>query len=232
MTKPTYCIIEPGTLSDNLVADHGDYARMGVDLLSECIDEFEYHVCTPVRGEALPEAGNYHGCLIMGSEHGVNDDLPWLEPLFRFIRDASSQKLPLVGICFGHQAIARALGGAVERRDWNVGVDEYRAADGQDLLKTIVYHQDQVVRLPDATRLEFASDNCPNASLGYLEHPCWTIQSHPEFTKPFAWDLFEQTRYDPLTDDQCDSAKTDLGDFEADLGYIRHRIRQTFLGSA
>ena len=55
------------------------------------------------------------GWLITGSRHGAYEDHPWIPPLEEFIRDAYAAQVPLVGICFGHQIIAQAMGGKVEK---------------------------------------------------------------------------------------------------------------------
>jgi len=229
VSDPNYCIIEPGILPHRLAEKHGRYAHMGVNLLKGCLTKFDYDICCPVAGDALPEPSAYDGYLVMGSEHGVNDDLPWMTPLLTFLNNAFTQRIPIVGICFGHQAVAKALGGQVERRGWNVGVTDYHEPDKKRQMSSVVYHQDQVVALPPDARLEWTSDRCINAALSYATSPCWTIQSHPEFSPEFSWDLFEDTRHDPLTDAQCDQAKREVADFEPDLGYVEARIRETLL---
>ncbi|MFO1384894.1 MAG: type 1 glutamine amidotransferase [Chitinivorax sp.] len=68
------------------------------------------------QGEAVPaDPGAYAGLVLMGGPMSVNDDLPWLPPLFQLIRQANAANVPLLGHCLGGQLISKALGGVVTR---------------------------------------------------------------------------------------------------------------------
>ena len=227
MVNRHYCLIETGLVPESLVPRHGTFPSMGKDLLRQCLENFETTTVSPVSGDSFPDPEAFDGYMIMGSEFSVNDDSPWIESLMRFIQDVVHRSVPLVGICFGHQAIAKALGGTVENGNWVVGATRYAWEDGSEPLATIAYHEDQVVIAPPATTLLMNSADCPIASLRYQSAPCWTIQSHPEFTPAFARDLFELTRGEPLTDDMCDAAIASVDDLSPDLNAIHQQIRQT-----
>jgi GMP synthase-like glutamine amidotransferase len=201
---------------------------MGQDLLVHCLEPFDSTAISVISGDSLPDPEAFDGYMIMGSEFSVNDNSPWIESLLVFIKDVVQKQIPLVGICFGHQAIAKALGGTVKSGDWVVGATRYDRADTSQPLTTIAYHEDQVVVAPPEATLLMNSADCPIASLRYQYTPCWTIQSHPEFTPCFALELFEHTRGRPLTDDICDAAIASVNDFTPDLGSIHQEIRQTF----
>ncbi|MEP1942763.1 MAG: type 1 glutamine amidotransferase, partial [Sulfitobacter sp.] len=103
-----------------------------------------------------------------------------IPPLEDLIRDINATGKPLVGVCFGHQIIAQALGGKVVKFDggWSVGRKEY-VMEGKTLALN-AWHQDQVVELPEGARVVGSSDFCANAMLAYGDS-IWTIQPHPEF---------------------------------------------------
>ncbi len=125
------------------------------------------------------------GWLITGSRFGAYEDHPFIKPLESFIRDAYAAKVPLVGICFGHQIIAQALGGKVEKfkGGWSVGPQDYDF-DGETMMLN-AWHQDQVtVKPPEATASSPPRRFCENAALLYGDR-AFTVQAHPEFRDDF-----------------------------------------------
>ncbi len=120
------------------------------------------------------------GWLISGSKHGAYEDLPFIKKLEDFIREAYAAEVPLVGICFGHQIIAQALGGTVEKvdRGWSLGRQEYEL-EGQTVALN-AWHQDQIVTPPAEATTIGANDFCPFAALAYKGR-AWSVQGHPEF---------------------------------------------------
>lgn len=128
--------------------------------------------------------------LITGSNNAAYDDLPWILSLQEWIRKAAARKVPLVGICFGHQVIAQALGGQVERfpGGWGVGIREMEVLDADLLpwlpdkkMRLIVNHHDQVTRLPERAVPLATSDFCRYEGFRIGRH-ILTFQGHPEFT--------------------------------------------------
>ena len=137
--------------------------------------------------------------LVSGSRHGAYEDHAWIPPLEDFLRAAYAAAVPLVGICFGHQILAQALGGRVEKFDggWSIGPTEYAFADGHR--ETVVaFHQDQITAKPEAAAVIASTDFCEFAGLAY-PGPTISFQPHPEFTLAFIGDLLEayQDRLDP-----------------------------------
>lgn len=101
---------------------------------------------------------------------------------------------PYVGICFGHQLLAQALGGKVERSPygWGVGVRDFNVVSAKPWMEgapsniaLIGSHQDQVTELPTSAELLFTSDYCPNGGFAIGER-AWTLQVPPEFTPELA----------------------------------------------
>ena len=176
------------------------YAYMFCVMLAEQGFEFkEYNI---TRGKYPSDLGECDGYLITGSRYGVYDELPWLPPLFDFVRRVDTAGIPLVGVCFGHQVVAHALGGEVVKssRGWGLGVHEW-AVCGQgewmippaDKLRFICVHQDQVKALPPRAVLLASSDFCPNAMYA-IGHQFFCVQGHPEFSLEYTRALLECLR--------------------------------------
>jgi GMP synthase (glutamine-hydrolysing) len=132
--------------------------------------------------------------LITGSRHGVYEDHSWLRPLEQFIRDVRAARRPLVGICFGHQIVAQALGGQVQRaaHGWIAGPQNYHDGEGA-LIRLNAWHRDQVTSAPEGAEVILAGAGCPIAGLRFKE-PILTLQPHPEFDAEYFQGLFEQRR--------------------------------------
>ena len=114
-----------------------------------------------VAGGDLPERPeDQDAYIISGSSAGVYDDLPWIEPLKAFLREAKG-RAKLVGVCFGHQIMAEAFGGRVIKspKGWGVGLHRYDIIQPQAWMEPVasvavpVSHQDQVVELPPEARV-------------------------------------------------------------------------------
>ena len=120
------------------------------------------------------------GWLITGSKHGAYEDIPFIPPLEDFIRKAYAANVPLVGVCFGHQIIAQALGGKVEKfgGGWAMGRQVYDFDDGEVALNA--WHQDQVTEVPPDARVVGRNEFCPNAAFAYKGR-AYSVQAHPEF---------------------------------------------------
>ncbi len=149
------------------------------------------------------------GWLLSGSKHGAYEDLPFIPPLETFIRDAYAQDVPLVGICFGHQLIAQALGGKVEKFDggWSLGRQIYEI-EGEDVALN-AWHQDQVTALPKDALTVGRSDFCKHAALAYKGR-AFSVQGHPEFTDAEV-ELLLSVRRAALSADQADHVRRNLG---------------------
>lgn len=182
-------IIETGKPPAALAPEYGDYPAMFRTLLGE---GFETETFDAVHGP-LPDEEAYDGVMITGSPAGVYDDLPWIADLLDWIR-AAKGRTRLVGICFGHQAMAQALGGHVEKseRGWGVGLHTYVVAGGERWMgpaaATVaipVSHQDQVVVQPPEARVTIRSAFTPYAGLAYGDDAV-SFQCHPEFRPAYA----------------------------------------------
>lgn len=141
---------------------------------------FEFETWNVVDMEFPASPGAADGWLITGSKHGAYDDLPFIAPLEEFIRRSFAEDVPIVGICFGHQIIAQAMGGKVVQfaGGWRAGREIYDF-NGEEIALT-AWHQDQVVELPEGAKVIGRSEYCENAAMVY-GRKAFTIQAHPEY---------------------------------------------------
>jgi len=171
-------ILMTGHAVPEVLPTMGDYDAFFARLLDGHGFEYKAYDC---EGGVIPDSPNEcDGWLITGSKHGAYEDHPWIPPLEDFIRRVYATDRPLVGICFGHQIVAQALGGKVVKYDggWSIGQTTYEIEG--ETLGLNAWHQDQVVDLPDGAKVIGSSDFCANAALVYGDK-IYTIQPHPEF---------------------------------------------------
>jgi GMP synthase-like glutamine amidotransferase len=196
-------VLETGTPPAALIGRFGRYPDMYRRMLglSEPLPSYA------VFDGAWPERPEAHDAYIVsGSPAGVYENLPWIADLTGFLQ-AARGKAKLVGICFGHQAMAQAFGGQVTKSDkgWGVGLHDYRVTapqrwmDGAAAVSIPASHQDQVIVPPPDARVIAASRFTPYAGLTWLGGDAVSFQFHPEFEPAFAKALIE-TRRDRVPD--------------------------------
>ena len=170
-----------------------DDAHRFRDLFDAQEMRFQYQIYMTIGGEVPKSLDEQDAFMITGSPLSVLDKHVFTDDLMAFIRRCDEAKKPLFGACFGHQAIALALGGKVEKSPagYNIGVEETRfhtkkpwMVPEQDSLPLYVFHEDQVTQLPSQCELLGSSDRCKIASFAKGEH-IFTTQAHPEFSLEF-----------------------------------------------
>lgn len=175
-------ILKPGSAPEKLAAAQGDYDAAFRDLLAD--DRFEFVTFAIEHGQFPEDAEAADAWIITGSRHGVYEDHNWLKPLEQLIREIRAARRPLVGICFGHQIVAQALGGRVERAtSWIAGPQRYRDLSGEEFVVN-AWHRDQVVEAPADAEIFASGEGCPIAGLRY-DGPIMTLQPHPEFDNTY-----------------------------------------------
>lgn len=163
------------------------------DLFDMQDDRFHYRIYMTIGGEIPPDLDAHDAFMITGSPLSVLDKHIFSDGLSEFIRKIDAANKPLAGVCFGHQAIALALGGKVEKASmgYNVGIEPTKFHVKRDWMHPdideipmYVFHEDQVTELPEGCTLLGSSENCKISSFAKGNH-IFTTQSHPEFTPEF-----------------------------------------------
>ena len=195
-------ILNTDTLRTEFDTKYGQYPAMFSKVLLRAEPKIEIYCYEIQTGEYPDELDECDAYLITGSKVSAYDDLPWIIELKKFIRTLHQHQKKLVGICFGHQLIAEALGGSVERakEGWNVGIhaatlkkNTVLFGSAQQEFNLIYNHQDQVLKIPQESILLASCINCPVAMLAIEDH-ILSFQGHVEFNKAYAQDLLEMRR--------------------------------------
>ncbi|MCE8553517.1 type 1 glutamine amidotransferase [Ruegeria pomeroyi] len=171
-----------------------------------------------VKDGQFPETlDGLDGAMITGSPASVLDDAPWIARLLDLVRDMHARRLPVFGACFGHQAIALALGGSIGRNPggWVHGLTRNRMLERPDWTRDLpdevrLYgsHMEQVTALPQGARVIAEGPDCPVTGFVLGQH-IYTTQHHPEMTHDFVEALTEEMA-EELGEDTCASALASL----------------------
>ncbi len=191
-------ILQADSVLEHLQPKHGNYPKMISDVLSRAASDlgadFEFTNFDVEHGTYPSAISECDGYVISGSKKSAYDDEAWIKTLVGYIRTLHDKKIPLIGICFGHQLIAEALGGKTVGAEagWGVGIHDSDIVDRRwfmdaepDQYTLIVSHKDQVVSLPDGAQLLASSNFCPNSMYCIGEH-IFTMQGHPEFDRDYS----------------------------------------------
>lgn len=206
----------------------GDYPELFTALLGDDLELVRYDL----DADRFPDSGREcDGWLLSPSRCSVYDAHPWIRSAEDLLRELLATERPYVGICFGHQLVAQALGARVEQAPtgWEVGLHDYEIVATRPWMDPpaasvalIASHEDQVTEVPPGAELLLRTAGCPVAGLTIGER-AWTVQPHPEFVPALADDLLER-RIDLIGAERVAAARASLGrppDGAVVAGWIR-----------
>ena len=188
-------ILKTDAVRTEWVAQFGEYPEMFVQLVGNANPEATFSTWDVEEGihPTQDDIDSVDGFIITGSKSSAYEDKQWIRDLEGLIQRLHAARKKMVGICFGHQVIAQALGGVVSKSDkgWGVGINVYALGgapfkDGHTgQLKLIASHQDQVHVLPPGAQNVVSNPHCENAGFVMGDH-IFTLQGHPEFVPNYS----------------------------------------------
>lgn len=193
-------VLKCDSVSEQLEGVYGKYPDMFARFLLPVDASLQFITFDAENGELPDDIHAADAYIITGSRHGVYDGHAWIVGLEQFIQKCYLAKKKIIGVCFGHQLIAQALGGKVIKspKGWGLGMSHNTVLlqkewmqPFQNQLNVFVSHQDQVVELPEGAEVLATSDFCPNY-MTQTGSSLLTIQGHPEFTKAYYRDFLSE----------------------------------------
>lgn len=195
-------ILECDDVLEKFQPKFGHYRDMIRHMFGHLDTPFEFEVFDCRLGHYPENIDGYGFFITTGSKTSVYENKPWIQQLIKFVQHLDKHKKKLIGICFGHQAIAMAFDGMVEKSEkgWGVGVSVNRIVTIPDWMREkrkelniIVSHQDQITSLPEEALVIAESDFCPFFMVQWNNH-FLSIQGHPEWNSAYSRTLINNRR--------------------------------------
>lgn len=193
------CILETDDLRPEFVERYQGYGRMFEQLFMRQPIAADFSIYNVVEEQYPADEEKFDAYLVTGSKADSFGSDPWIHTLKNYLVERYRRGDKLLGVCFGHQLLALALGGVTERavQGWGVGVHQYQVRQSAewmsprlDQLDLLISHQDQVTRLPEGAEVVASSPFCPFAAY-HIGNQVLCFQGHPEFIHDYSRALLE-----------------------------------------
>lgn len=183
-------VLRTGDAVPEVSARRGEFLKWIADHIGGAWDG-EFHEVDARKDAPLPEPTRGSAIIVTGSSHSVTERAPWMLRTEQFLRDAVGHEQPVLGICFGHQLLAQALGGNVEKnpRGREIGTVRVKLLDGakgdplfsgmSEHIEVNATHVDTVTRLPKDAVLLATTELEPHAAFRVGQW-AYGVQFHPE----------------------------------------------------
>ena len=192
-------ILNSDTVQIDGAAEFGQYPEMFSKVFWTLDPNIQFKTYEVQYNDYPQDMNECDAYLITGSKASCYDNVQWIHALKEFIKALHKNKKKLIGVCFGHQIIAEALGGSVRKspNGWHAGVDsislnndalEY--GDRGKKYNLVFSHQDEVKRLPRNATLIAESASCP-IGMFLIENHIFCTQGHIELDKKFARMIYD-----------------------------------------
>lgn len=189
----TLYIVKTGDTFDAIVQTLQDFEQWISAGLSDAVNTAQIQVLHAQYLPDLPATEHIAAVIITGSHAMVSERAAWSERLVPWLNDLLTQQIPVLGICFGHQLIAHALGGRVGYHPQGIEIGTHCI----ELLPTVyndplfsampptfpaqLVHRQTVLELPTEAVLLARGQHEPHQAFR-IGSCCWGVQFHPEFS--------------------------------------------------
>ena len=211
-------VLQCDEVRSELRGTFGDYDEMVVDAIKNVDSAIECKTFRVFKGEFPDSVLTCDGWITTGSRSSANDNTDWTHCFEAFVRRVFEADRPFVGICYGMQMMAKALGGTVASapNGWSVGVttsqiharEAWMDENIGATVNLLVSHKEQVTKLPVGARCIASSEFCPNAIIG-LGSSMIGFQGHPEFNTEYSRALM-RLRRGVIPDERIDDGLNSL----------------------
>jgi GMP synthase-like glutamine amidotransferase len=200
---------------DALTEKYGRTGPLVIRWIERYLPDAEFSWVHIAGNATPPKPDDVDGIIISGSEKGIYDNVPWMQPLRENLQEMRSAGVAMFGICFGHQIMADVFGGKAEKSDKGFVTGSREFNDRGTATNAFLAHQDQVHEVPPEASVIASAPHCPVAALAY-DFPALSVQFHPEYDRQFATDLIDMFGAGLMSADELQAARASLSAEVAD----------------